>query len=386
VQELLEALGVALTALGRVDPIEFADREIVVQLERSYARHEAIVTRAVGAFETSKEWHKDEAASATDWLTARVKLPSNVSRRQVRLGRAVQVLPVFERMWLSGDITGAHVDVVGRIRRFENEGELAQDEATLCRKAITAPFSRFAREVRSWEAEHDPSGAEAKAELLRDKREVWLSASHDDSWFGKMVLDPVSGAIVHNELDRIERAFFEADWAQAKEQLGKDPTIYELCRTKSQRCADALVEMATRSASMPPDSRRPEPLFTVLVNYEQLHGRICQLAQGTAVSPGSLVPWLDQAVIERAVFTPDKRVEISETSRLFTGATRRAIEVRDLQCTHPLCEAPAERCEADHITPYSAGGLTTQDNGRLLCAFHNRLAWENRDARPPPDP
>jgi hypothetical protein len=144
--------------------------------------------------------------------------------------------------------------------------------------------------------------------------------------------------------------------------------------------------MATRSASMPPDSRRPEPLFTVLVNYEQLHGRICQLAQGTAVSPGSLVPWLDQAVIERAVFTPDKRVEISETSRLFTGATRRAIEVRDLQCTHPLCEAPAERCEADHITPYSAGGLTTQDNGRLLCAFHNRLAWENRDARPPPDP
>ena len=60
-------------------------------------------------------------------------------------------------------------------------------------------------------------------------------------------------------------------------------------------------------------------------------------------------------------------------ARLFTGGTRRAIELRDRICTHPYCYEPAENCQADHIEPYAVGGPTTQENGRLLCGFHNRL-------------
>jgi 5-methylcytosine-specific restriction endonuclease McrA len=89
---------------------------------------------------------------------------------------------------------------------------------------------------------------------------------------------------------------------------------------------------------------------------------------------------LDEAYIERAVYRPDNRVEVSETTRLFTGATRRAIELRDRQCTHPYCDLPASACQADHIIPYTEDGPTTQENGRLLCGFHNRL----RNGRPPP--
>jgi len=55
--------------------------------------------------------------------------------------------------------------------------------------------------------------------------------------------------------------------------------------------------------------------------------------------------------------------------------------VRDQECTHPTCDVRAPRCEVDHIQPFSAGGPTTQENGRLLCGFHNRL----RNQRPPPD-
>jgi hypothetical protein len=71
---------------------------------------------------------------------------------------------------------------------------------------------------------------------------------------------------------------------------------------------------------------------------------------------------------------------------LFTGATRRAIELRDRQCAHEFCEEPASNCQVDHIKMYSQGGLTTQENGRLLCGFHNRL--RNQDlvtGRAPPD-
>jgi len=157
--------------------------------------------------------------------------------------------------------------------------------------------------------------------------------------------------------------------------------MHELCRTPAQRRADALLEMAMRSASVPADAQRPAPLFSVLVNWPTLSGRICELAQGIAVTPGSLVPWLELADYERAVFGPGGRVEVGIRSRLFTGATRRALELRDRQCTHEYCDQPPERCQGDHIELYSQGGETTQENGRLLCAFHNRL----RNQRPPPD-
>ncbi|MHB1598997.1 MAG: HNH endonuclease signature motif containing protein [Acidimicrobiales bacterium] len=89
--------------------------------------------------------------------------------------------------------------------------------------------------------------------------------------------------------------------------------------------------------------------------------------------------WIDQADIERAVFAPGRRVEVSVRARLFTGATRRAIELRDRACTHPYCEEPAPSCEVHHVIPFASGGETTQENGRLLCGFHNRL----RNDRPP---
>jgi hypothetical protein len=125
----------------------------------------------------------------------------------------------------------------------------------------------------------------------------------------------------------------------------------------------------------------PEPLFSVLVDYESLAGRICELANGEAVTPGSLLRYLDRAWIERVVFgSPSRVIDMGARRRLFTGATRRAVQVRDRECFHEFCETRASDCQVDHIEPYAAGGLTTQDNGRPACDFHNRT----RHRRPEP--
>jgi hypothetical protein len=59
--------------------------------------------------------------------------------------------------------------------------------------------------------------------------------------------------------------------------------------------------------------------------------------------------------------------------RTFTGAIRRAIQVRDRHCQHASgCDVPAEDCDIDHITLYSEGGLTAQSNGRVGCPPHHR--------------
>jgi hypothetical protein len=98
---------------------------------------------------------------------------------------------------------------------------------------------------------------------------------------------------------------------------------------------------------------------------------------------------MDSAYFERALFTLGNRVDVSVRARLFSGGTRRAIELRDRICTHPYCYEPAENCQGDHIEPWACGGLSTQDNGRLLCGFHNRLRNQKEGKgeqrqRPPP--
>ncbi len=144
--------------------------------------------------------------------------------------------------------------------------------------------------------------------------------------------------------------------------------------------------MATRSRTAPADGIRPAPLFSVFVGYETLHGRICELENGTVLAPSALTPWMDSAYFERAIFSFGNRVDVSVRARLFTGGTRRAIELRDRICTHPYCYEPAESCQADHIETYAEGGPTTQENGRLLCGFHNRLRNQRQQQRQRPPP
>ena len=73
--------------------------------------------------------------------------------------------------------------------------------------------------------------------------------------------------------------------------------------------------MATRSRTTPADGNKPAPLFTVLVGYETLHGRICELESGTVLAPASLLPWLGAAYFERAIFSLGTRVDVSVRAR-----------------------------------------------------------------------
>jgi hypothetical protein len=112
----------------------------------------------------------------------------------------------------------------------------------------------------------------------------------------------------------------------------------------------------------------------------ELNQSPCVQGTGTVVSPGQLVPLLGEADIERIVFDgPSRVIDVGVRRRFFTGALRRAIEVRDRHCQHE------SGCHIDHEIPYSEGGLTVQENGRCLCPVHNWQRVGRHDERPPPD-
>jgi len=372
--DVLVELSGAIDAVCAAEPARLADRESIQDLHRQLERLHAATTRASAAFEAGGTWEADGARSAAAWLATRVRSALPAARRRLRLGRALRHMPHVEAAWLAGEIDATHVAALAEARTPPSTDCFGRDEAMLVGQAARLSHRRFSRALAYWCQRADPDGTEQRASAELDARRLHLSESFGGTRVLDGVFDPIGGAVLEGALRPVEAELFAADWAEARARVGEGVCAADLARTPAQRRADAMVELARRAGAMAPGARLPEPLFCVFVGYETFAGRICELANGTVVTPGSLRPWLGEAWVERVVFDgPDRIKNIGVRRRLFTGATRRAVEVRDRECFHEFCERRADECEIDHVQPYSVGGLTVEDNGRLACRYHNRL-------------
>ncbi|PZS23841.1 MAG: hypothetical protein DLM54_00550, partial [Acidimicrobiales bacterium] len=240
----LDVLTEAIDQLVGSDPSAYADAASMEDLHRQLARLDGFVTTVAGAFDTSGDWASDGAQGAAPWLATRCHLPKGRARRRVALGRHLRHLPACERAWLEGAITADHVGAMAAMRRDSTVEALARDEEMLVAQATNLRFEAFTRALAYWEQLADPEGTEESAEGRRARRDVYLKPSFGAMFLGRMTLDPISGAIVAKELERIEAELFRSDWREATERLGHEPRNTDLDRTPAQRRADALVEMA----------------------------------------------------------------------------------------------------------------------------------------------
>jgi hypothetical protein len=398
------AASAAVSALQDLDLDRLSLEELseaVVAFQQLRARVESAEARLVARWDATKAWQLDGAKTPAAWIAWRTRLPVEEARRRVRHARALRALPALAAAWSAGEIDRTHLTTILGARNERTAERFATDHTVLLEAARILGFVDFKRTRDRWVNIVDPDGAEQTADHQRAAREVHLSKSLDGMWFGRTTLDPISGEIVGTTLAEIDNELFRADWAAAKERLGRDPLIVELDRSPAQRRADALVEMATRARTAPADGRRPAPLFTVVVGYETFAGPVLELFNRTVITPGTAARWLTDAYVERVVFdSPSRVIDVGAQRRFFRGALRRAIEVRDRTCFHPTCDDVPQRTEIDHIHEASCGGPTTQDNGWASCGHHNRdryrLRWANGqigrpyptldDLHPGPDP
>ena len=103
-------------------------------------------------------------------------------------------------------------------------------------------------------------------------------------------------------------------------------------RTRAQRRLDALVEMALRASGN--GGVRPRPLVTVVVGDHSFR-RLCELSDGTVITPGELVPYVGDLDVNTILFDGPFHAIGGTSTRTFGGLLRRAIEVRDRVCQHP---------------------------------------------------
>ena len=366
----VQGVGAALDALLAIDADVLGDAELgeaVVEVHRLQARLAAAATRLTAAFDARQAWADDGCRSCVTWLAHRCHVPPKQAQSTVRLGRRLRSMPETDAALAAGDIGVAQAQRLADLNGPRTAAAFAESESQLVDHARTLDWVDFSRACAYWRQLADPDGAESDAARDESLRRLHLSPGMNGTGILDAVLTPLGHATVAEALRRIERELFDADWAEARARLGDAATPADLGRTPAQRRADALVEMAKRAMTAPKDGKRPRPLVSIYCGYETFAGRICEMADGTVVAPGNVAGLLDEALIERIVFDgPSRVIDVGE-ARLFTGALRRAIEVRDRHCTAPGCHVPANRCDVDHVVPHARGGRTDQGNGRLAC-------------------
>lgn len=84
-----------------------------------------------------------------------------------------------------------------------------------------------------------------------------------------------------------------------------------------------------------------------------------------------LVREADRASVRRLFTAPTTHELVATDSRrrLFAGALRRVVVLRDQTCSTPWCDAPV--AHVDHVRSAREGGPTSADNGQGLCEACN---------------
>jgi len=373
VASTLAPLTTAIDALHGVDLDGLDDTEIhelVVALGRQTARLEAAYCRVINRWDRRQIWADNGSKSPAARLARETRMRKSDANRLIHRARALASMPATDEAYAAGEITGAHVDLVARCDRSWRNAEFAESEAVLVNSCKTPWFDNALRAIDYWKQLADHDAADDDAEMDREGRHASMAIGWRGAGMLNAVFDPIGAEVFKTELDRLGE--------QLRLQDQRGGTV----RTVQQRRADALVEMATRSATAPADGLRPRPLFTVTIGIDPFN-HLCETAAGTVIAPGLLMPLLSGADIERIVYDPPNRTIEASHRRTFTGAIRRIIEVRDRHCQHESgCDVPASRCDVDHIVPYSETQWTCLCNGQLLCATHNRITKNHGPRRP----
>lgn len=353
----------AIDLLAQVDPTDLATAELAEQcLELQQQRHRltGIASRLLNQWQISGEWGFDGSRSPASRLARETRSGITSCRRDLRRAHASAALPTVTEAVIDGNLSTDHLDLFAAMRTPARAEAMDRDEHQLVQSCLSLNFADARTLLAYWASAHDDAQSRPDDPKPEESSRAFLSETLGGTWVLDGTLDALSGGILASELRRLDQ------------QLAQDDAANGVERTPSQRRAAALVLMAQRSAQVSEGSQPARPLFTVLVGADTLN-RLCELAEGTVLSPGHLVPWLGKADLETVLFDGPHTVISVSHRRRFTGAIRRAIEVRDRRCTHPSdCDVPAPRCDVDHIVPYSEHGPTSQFNGRLQCPTHNR--------------
>jgi hypothetical protein len=384
-----EALSAVRSLLGETmdHPLWTVDADglgrLLVDAGTVVAQAQAVLLRLVGEADARGVLLEDGAPSAQAWLRHRLRLSPAEAAAHVRTARALRDgLPETARACSGGEISAAHAAVVTRtMAELPPDPQLRRDaERDLVEHATRFEPTVLARISRRLLAVVDPEAADARdgdalaraEERAARRMELTLTPDGEGGSWLRGRLDPTGASVVRSALDPL---------SGPRPSAADGPDR----RVPARRRAEALVEVCRRvlaSGELPATGGdRPQVVVTVPLATLRSGKGTATLDGGTVVSAVEARRLAcDARIIPAVLGGAGEILDLGRARRLFTGALRRALVLRDGGCAFPGCDRPHSWCEAHHIDGWAAGGDTALDNGVLLCGHHHRLVergdWE----------
>ena len=326
--------------------------------DRLVAAHErvnadlAVLFDLIVEFDRRDAYVVDGARNMVDWLCYRFGYAERTAREYCRVAHALEFLPAIDEMWRRGLLTYDKV-------RWLSEFCTPDEDAAWADEAIGLDAAR----VRMY-ALHRRREARALAEAAQQRRYL------------KMVADPEDGSVtLWGRLPAGEGMLVKATIERVADQRPRDPETDRLVPYE-QRCADALVELASLCLGADPDPDRA----TVVCHVE---ASVLTVGDGVATLEGEMP--VGAETVRRLVcdgrlqtlVTDDEgnAVGLGTVSRVVNPSIRRVIFERDRGCVWDGCTSD-KWLHAHHILHVADGGRTRADNLVMLCGTHHRYIHE----------
>lgn len=401
-------------------------------VELSHLRDLIDLALAHGAarFATTDEYDRQGATSPIHWMRGACHLPSHAAADAICVGEEALRLQASVAALTSGRIGFGHLALLARTARAIRESPTATgefDEAPLLRKAEWHTISRFRTDC-----EHARHVADQRA-VLEDQvdavlaRRLELSTCGPGGMFLRGWLDPVGGATLRTALEplaarlgadddrrrerRIADALVELAAHGLDDELPQaDDTGGAVALTGATRSVEASGSTRVTAATDPVSdrvrddgpggapgaveaagaigaaaaagacrangSRRRRPHLQVTASLETLLGLdgapAGELDFARPIAAATVQRIACDASVTRVLLGPDSTVvDVGRARRVPSGATRRALVLRDQGCAWPGCERPAAWTEAHHLRHWANGGATELGNLVLICTRHH---------------
>lgn len=228
----------------------------------------------------------------------------------------------------------------------------------------------------------DPEAADVEEarRLEAEERAARLVASFtmtDDghgTCHGRFTVPSLHGAMLRTDL--MARA------AAARRQPVADGVRREDGRFSRHRLGLAFLDhLEARTVGPAPSAGGVAATVVVTMELETLLGglKAASLDTGGRISAGEARRLACRAGIVPIVLGgPSVVLDAGRKRRFHSEAQRIAMGVRDGGCTAVGCDAPPALCQAHHDeTPWSRGGGTSVEHGRLLCPKHHGLIHDS---------
>jgi hypothetical protein len=377
--------------------------EAIEGLHRARNAADAALLAAVRSFSARGEHRADGHVNVAAYLQHTCRLKKRQALRIARLARFLDHQPVLQEALADGRISFDHVELFADLHRERFDEAWAEALPLLVDYATVARFEDVGRQAQRFADDLAPKDADERFKEQVAGRSFSKTTTIDGYGYLRGWLDPITYAIFAAEHDRLVAIEFENDWVAARDVLGHDPDhveLTELTRTPQQRSADALRVMAERSKALAGGAVAEAAEVVIHLTQQEYEAGlartmgddeaeyaadgICEMADGTVVSPIAAVYLSLIGSVRRVVFGADDEViSYGRAKRCFTPAQAAALRAKSRRCCHPYgCDRGGRVLQADHVHEYAAGGGTDCINGQCLCGFHNR--WKTNHQNDPP--